>query len=103
MKAKVRPAEYKFTQGTWEHQPYPKNTVPGNLRIVDPNKTVIYHETDQSFIENIHQQTITRIQNRCLIANNYDYTEDEYGLKGSQMLNYMGVDWDRFSIAKFSR
>lgn len=40
------PAEYKFTQGTWEHQPFPKNTVPGNLRIADPNKTVIYHETD---------------------------------------------------------
>ena len=37
-----------------------------------------------------------------LIANNYDYTENEYGLKGSQMLNYMGVDWDRFSIAKDS-
>ena len=40
------PAEYKFTQGTWEQQPFPKNTVPGNLRIADPNKTVIYHETD---------------------------------------------------------
>ncbi len=40
------PAEYKFTQGTWENQPFPKNTVPGNLRITNPNKTVIYHETD---------------------------------------------------------
>lgn len=40
------PAEYKFTQGTWEQQPFPKYTVPGNLRIADPNKTVIYHETD---------------------------------------------------------
>lgn len=38
-----------------------------------------------------------------LLANNYEYSEDEYGLKGSQMLNYMGVDWDRFSIAKDSR
>lgn len=39
------PAEYKFTQGTWEHQPFPKNTVPGNLRIDDPKKTVKYYET----------------------------------------------------------
>ena len=39
------PAEYKFTQGTWEHQPFPKNTVPGNLRIDDPQKTVKYYET----------------------------------------------------------
>ena len=39
------PAEYKFTQGTWEHQPFPKNTVPGNLRIDNPQKTVKYYET----------------------------------------------------------
>ncbi|MDE6301117.1 MAG: hypothetical protein K2M19_05330, partial [Muribaculaceae bacterium] len=39
------PAEYKFTQGTWEQQPFPKNTVPGNLRIDDPKKTVKYYET----------------------------------------------------------
>lgn len=25
------PAEYKFTQGTWEQQPFPKYTVPGHL------------------------------------------------------------------------
>ena len=40
------PAEYKFTQGTWEQQPFPKNTVPGNLRIDNPKKTVKYYETD---------------------------------------------------------
>ncbi len=40
------PAEYKFTQGTWDNQPFPKNTVPGNLRITNPSKTVIYYETD---------------------------------------------------------
>ena len=40
------PAEYKFTQGTWEQQPFPKNTVPGNLRIDNPQKTVKYYETD---------------------------------------------------------
>ncbi len=40
------PAEYKFTQGTWDQQPFPKNTVPGNLRITNPNRTVIYYETD---------------------------------------------------------
>lgn len=39
------PAEYKFTQGTWEQQPFPKNTVPGNLRIDNPKKTVKYYET----------------------------------------------------------
>ena len=39
------PAEYKFTQGTWDQQPFLKNTVPGNLRIDDPNKTVKYYET----------------------------------------------------------
>lgn len=39
------PAEYKFTQGSWEKQPVIKNTVLGNLRIDDPNKTVKYYET----------------------------------------------------------
>lgn len=39
------PAEYKFTQGTWEQQPFPKNTVPGNLRIDNPQKAVKYYET----------------------------------------------------------
>lgn len=39
------PAEYKFTQGTWEQQPFPKNTVAGNLRIDNPKKTVKYYET----------------------------------------------------------
>ncbi|MBP3298794.1 MAG: hypothetical protein J6L73_03845 [Muribaculaceae bacterium] len=39
------PAEYKFTQGTWEQQPFPKNTVPGNLSIDNPKKTVKYYET----------------------------------------------------------
>lgn len=39
------PAEYKFTQGSWDSQPFPKYTVPGNLRIDNPAKTTRYHET----------------------------------------------------------
>lgn len=39
------PAEYKFTQGTWEQQLFPKNTVPGNLRISSPEKAVKYYQT----------------------------------------------------------
>ncbi len=40
------PAEYKFTQGSWDQQLSPKYTVPGNLRIDNPDKAVKYYEVD---------------------------------------------------------
>lgn len=69
------------------------STKLGNSKIAkdDPNKIWIL-TLGQSIKE----------AKEILIANNYEYTEDEYGLKGSQMLNYMGVDWDKFSVAKDS-
>lgn len=32
------PAEFKFTQGSWENQIEVENAIPGNLRITNPLK-----------------------------------------------------------------
>lgn len=42
------PAEFKFTQGSWDTQIIPDNAVPGNLRISRPDKLTKHYKADLS-------------------------------------------------------